>query len=805
MKYGHFSSDGLEYIITSPNTPRPWINYLTNETYCSIISQSAGGYSFYKDCRTNRITRWKPENWNFDRPGKYIFVHEDKKSWSLTYQPLRIQPKYYRCHHGLGYTKIESLNNGVHSEVTYFVPKKDNSEVWLVKLTNKTKKRKKLEVYPYVEFLIGDYHEELRYRNIMNLYNLVWYDRENKAVFAKKTAMWQGMNIQPFDSLVFFASSLPAKGCCTRKETFLGRYNTEERPEAVLEGKFKNHNICSGEDAIGSFKHTIDLKAGETKEFTVCLGQTTGFSDIKRILKKYRNLKEAKTELQKTKEIWKKRICDNITINTPDKEFNTIYNTWVKYQVYICNLWSRSPSYYHEGSGGRGYRDNCQDSEAIASINPELTRKKIFKAASLIRRDGTSAPGWSDTAGPHKFRPNKDHQIWLTSTVSAYIKETGDLDILSEYAPYLKDQWINGWEKDPDHKGGAITDGEGTIFEHLERNLMYCFNDVGEKGFPLIGHADWNDAIDAAGIKHKGESVWLAQALVRSLKMLAELSELIGEKEKSDRFLEMAKTMEDRINTVGWDGSWYARGFDDSGKVYGSKKDKEGKIFLNTQAWALLSGIAKGEKLKKVVCSVDKYLNSPHGLALFHPAFSSWVKRLGRISMFSQGTKENAAIFCHAVTFMAVGYAMEGFGDKAYEAARKILPNKQKDMELYKTEPYIFAEYLVGPENPYRAGEGAFTWVTGSSGWNFMLATEWILGARRDYKGLRIDPCIPKKWKRCSITRHFRGDIYEIDIENPKGKEHGVKQIIVDGKKTKGNLIMPFKDGKTHKVKVVLG
>ncbi len=806
MKYGHFSSDALEYIVTSPTPPRPWINYLTNEEYCFIISQCAGGYSFYKDCRTNRITRWLPENWHFDRPGKYIFVREGKKAWSLTYQPLRVKPTSYECHHGLGYTTIQAVNNGIKSEVTYFVPRKDPCEVWCITLTNRTKKTRHLEVFPYVEFLIGDYHEELRYRNIMNLYNRIWYDTSHRAIYAKKTAEWHGMNIQPFQGLIFFASSLPVKGCCTRKDVFLGRYNTEEIPEGVLNGeKFPKAPLCSGEDGIGSFLHKITLKPGQTKEFTVILGQCDQTVRIPKIMAKYRYIPTVKEELAKIKKIWRKRIIDNIFVNTPDKAFNTLTNVWIKYQVYICNFWSRSPSYYHEGSGGRGYRDSAQDSEAMASLDAGLSRKKILKLASLIRRDGTCAPGWSDTAGPHKFRPNKDHQVWLTMTVAAYIKETGDKSILLEYIPYLKDQWINGWDIDPNWKGGAQTDGEGTLIEHLEKNLLFCFNDVGEKGLPRIGHADWNDAIDAAGIRHRGESVWLAEALVRSLKTLSELFGLIGQYEKKEEYLLMAKTMEERINAVAWDGQWYVRGFDDNGQVYGSRSEKEGKIFLNSQSWAILADIADKEKKKKIFRAIDRYLDGPHGLALFAPAYSSWVQRLGRISMFSEGTKENAAVFCHAVMFMVVAYAMAGKGQKAYEALKKIMPNAQKDMDLYKTEPYVLAEYLVGPQNPYRYGEGAFTWITGSSGWLFMAATEWILGVRRDFDGLRIDPCIPSRWKKCYVQRLFRGDIYQIEIFNPQGKEKGVKQIFVDGQEVPGTLIRPFGDGRTHKVKVIMG
>ncbi len=806
MKYGHFSKDSLEYVITSPETPYPWINYLTNETYCSIISQCAGGYSFYKDCRTNRLTRWLPENYHVDRPGKYIFVREEKKAWSLTYQPLRAKPSFYQCRHGLGYTTIEAVNRGLASQVTYFVPEKDHCEVWIVKLENKTSKTKKLQVFPYVEFLLGDYHEELRYRNIMNLYNRIWFDKKQKTIFAKKKAQWQGMNIQPFSSHIFFSSSLKTSGVCTQKEAFLGRYNTEEKPKAVLsDDGFQNFPVCSGEDGIGAFKHDLVLKPGQVKEFTVVLGQTEKMADIKKILKNYRDVFYAKKELVKIQNIWKKRILGNIEVKTPDQDFNTMVNVWVKYQTYICNIWSRSPSFFHEGSGGKGYRDSCQDSEAIVSINPEITRKKILKLASLIRRDGTCAPGWSDTVGPHKFLPNKDHQIWLTTTVVAYIKETGDKSILFEKIPYLKDRWVKGWKVNLHWQGGAKQDGKGTLLEHLEKNLTFCFNDVGQKGFPKIGHADWNDAIDAAGIKHKGESVWLAQALVRSLRILGDLLCFIGDNTKKTKYLKMADVMDERINKKGWDGQWYSRGFDDKGQVYGSCKDKEGKIFLNTQSWAVLSGVAKNERLKKVLKSVDKYLNGPHGLALFYPAYSSWVKRLGRISMFSEGTKENAAVFCHAATFMSVAYAMSGCGDKAYEAIKKIMPNTQKNMELYKTEPFAYAEYLVGPQNPYRYGEGAFTWITGTAGWNFMAATEWILGIHRDFEGLRIDPSIPKKWKKCFVRRPFRGAIYNIEILNPKGKESGVKELFVDGKLIEGNIVPAFSDKKTHQVRVVLG
>lgn len=807
MKYGHFSNDGLEYAITTPNTPRPWINYLTNEKYCAIISQTAGGYSFFKDSRTGRITRWLPENWQFDRPGRYIFLRDVNTSdyWSATYQPIRKPMALFQCRHGLGYTVIEAKYKEVETEVSYFVPRKDNCELWLTKITNRAKKAKTLEVFPYVEWLLGDYQLELRYRNIMNLYNRVWFDKQNKIILAKKTAAWGDLNIEPFTDLAFMGSSLAIKGFATRKNAFLGKFNTEEHPEPIMNGRFKNISFCSGEDSIGCLRHQVKIKPGKSCEFVVLVGQTTSLNDVKRLKRKYLKIANTKKELNQVKALWRKRISDNIEVETPDKDFDLMMNIWVKYQLYVCNFWSRSPSFYHEGSGGRGYRDSCQDSEAIVSINPELTRQRILTLASVIRKDGTSAPGFMGEGRPQGHRPNKDHQIWLSVTVAAYIKETGDQKILLKKVPYLKDCWIRGWDIDENFKGPWRFEGSGTLFEHLERNLNFCFNDVGQKGLPLIGHADWNDAIDAAGIKLKGESVWLALALVRSLKIISELALLIGKKKKAEDFSRKAKIMTERINKFGWDGAWYKRGFTDDGTEYGSRKNREGKIYLNSQAWAILSGVAEGKRLKKVLQSVNRYLDGPHGLALFYPAYSKFEPKLGRISMFAEGTKENAAVFCHAATFMAVAFCLAGRGQLAYQAMRKIMPNAQKNYDLYKTEPYVYAEYLVGPEHPYLYGEGAFTWITGTAGWNFMSGTEYVLGIRREFAGLKIDPCIPTKWRSFKMRRPFRGCIYEIEVENPEHVSRGVKKILVDHGPIDGCLIPAFSDGKVHQVKVIMG
>ena len=402
--------------------------------------------------------------------------------------------------------------------------------------------------------------------------------------------------------------------------------------------------------------------------------------------------------------------------------------------------------------------------------------------------------------------PNKDHPIWLVSTVSAYVKEAGDKKILFEIFPYIKDGWIEkATKKNIYWKKGAVKDGEGTLFEHLERNLNFTFTDVGKRSLPLIGHADWNDGIDAAGKDLKGESVWLAMALVRSYKILAELAEIIGYTNKAQRFRNCAKIMASRINNYCWDGNWYLRGFTDGGMAYGSAKNREGKIFVNTQSWAILSGVANEDRRNRLLKAVDRYLDGKHGIALFYPAYSNYNPNLGRITMFSEGTKENAAIFCHAATFKIVADCIAGRGNKAYQSMKKIMPNNQNDIELYKAEPYVYAEYLIGPEHPYRYGEGAFTWTTGTAAWTFLAATEYLLGVHREYAGLRIDPTIPPHWKRCVITRLFRGDVYKVVIKNPKSVQSGVKKIKVDGIEQKHNIVKPRGDKKTHVVEVYLG
>ena len=805
MKYGKFSDDGREFIVTDPNTPRPWGNYLTNETYCAVISQTAGGYSFYKDSKTERMLYWTGQNLHQGRPGRYVFIQDEetKKAFSVSWEPLRSKYDSFECRSGFGYQIIKSKVGGVEAETTYFVPADEPCEIWKVKVKNTGKKIRKLNLFGYLEWFIGSADYQTFY-NISILWNRVQFDKKAQAILARKTAFYEEFNIKNNPYVLFFSSSEKVSGWDCNKQNFLGYGNTCQNPQSVFSGKC-TQSICDGEEPIAALQHKLTLKPGQEKELIFVLGQTKGEKDAARIIERFRDRKNVEEAFNAAVKMWESRLSP-IKVETPDKDFDVLVNNWLKYQLWMCNMWSRSPSFYHEGQGGRGLRDSCQDGESILSLDAEYGKAKLLKVASLTRRDGTMAPGWSDTYGPYQNRPFKDHPTWLTPSIAGYVKETGDVNILNQEIPWLKDKWIEGGTKtDPQWHGPSAPDGEGTLFDHLLAQLNFTYNDVSVHGIPRVGEADWNDALDMAGRKQIGESVWLGIALVRALKMLAELAGLIKKDEIKKDLLEKARIMTKRINEAGWDGQWYLAGYNDDLVPFGSSKNKEGKIFLNSQSWAILADLVPQDRIKTILDSADKHLGGKFGYALLAPAYTVFDPGLGRIAMFSQGTKENAAVFCHAQTFMLAALAKLGLGNKTYEEMCKIMPNKQKDISLYKAEPYAYAEYLIGPDHPYAYGEGAYTWLTGTAGWTYMLATEWILGARRDHEGLLIDPCIPSKWKKCKITRPFRGAVYEIEIENPKGVEHGVSLLEVDGKKVQGNLIKPHGDGRAHRVRAVMG
>ncbi|MBN1385203.1 MAG: glycosyl transferase family 36 [Elusimicrobia bacterium] len=782
-KYGNFSKDGTEFVIKRPDTPRPWINYLSNGKYCALVSQTAGGFSFYLDPGVNRLTRWLPENYIYDRPGRYVYIRDTDTGefWSATYQPVKKSEKFL-CRHGLGYTVIESEYKGIKASVSLFVPQESSAEICLVRISNESRKKRNLQVFLFNEWLLGDWMAELSTRNLTILMNRGEYDTKEQLIVVSKMP-WGN---KPWNYCGFMGTSLDVRSYDTDYESFIGRYRDYSNPVALESGKCSN-SVAHGTNQVGVLQGCLKLAPGKSEEFTGVLGIAGSKKEAVGIIKKFRSPASARKEFDKNKMHWYKKISGNINVKTPAPELDVMVNVWLKYQIYMNNHWGRSATFYHEGTGEFGYRNTAQDAWGIIPINHEYAKERIIMLTEHQRSSGQPLPGWSLQAGPSTHRPPSDFPMWFPFLVNAYIKETGDFDILNEKVKYYDGK-------------------EDSVYEHIKKAVMFLKNiNKGSHELPLMGTQDWNDALDRTGIRGKGESVWLGMGLCVALKNMNEIASRVGDKETADYCSEKYEQTKKIINDIAWDGSWYYYAFNDFGEPLGSSKNTEGKIQLNAQTWAILAGLPDGERLNKILQVIDKQLATPYGPVLFAPPYTKYDEKIGRITAFAVGTKENAAIFSHGGAFKVMADLQLGRGDKAYKTFNELLPNSEsKDVEIYKTEPYVLAEYLIGPGNP-NYGEGAFTWLTGAADWLFIDAVNWMLGARPEYDGLLIDPCIPASWKEYKISRQFRGVLFDIHVRNPNGVNKGIKQIKVDGEIVKSNLLKISSGKKKHKVEVILG
>ena len=797
MRYGHFSKDGKEFIVTRPDTPRPWFNYLFNDVYHCLISQTGAGFSYYRDPKYYRVHRY--DHISSDRPGRYLYLKDAApakkiggsafggKIWTLNWQPSRQKLQEWECRHGLGYSTIRATANGIKGSITYFVAKEAPVELWLVSLKNSGSSKRTLQVYPFVELISGDVALETHYRNILCLYNEADFNPAQQAITAWKYPFktWH----QPGYS--FFSASFPIEGAECRREAFVGKYGELDRPAGV-EAKRLGFHPARGEDMVGALQGTVVLKPGETKEFVVVLGLTPNKEEIPALLKRFRSVETARRELVAVQSYWRQAL-EKVSVETPDPNFNLMTNVWGKYQLFAITHW-RGTSHYHGAEGGQGYRDTAQDVEGLLSVDIGTARAKLERLLFYQYRSGHAVSGFSEVEGTWENQgvagviKKADVAVWLPYSVVSYVKETGDTAFLKKEIPF--------------HDGGAAS-----VYEHLLRAVRYLYGARGQHGLPLIGHADWNDAYDHVGIKGKGESIWLAMAFVRACKQVAELAQFLKDQPVVEEMQSMADRLTEIVNAHGWDGGWYLAAYNDSGRKIGSQENKEGRVPLNSQTWAILSGVVPPDRLPSILEKIDRYLDTPYGPALFLPSYTAWDPGIGRVTSFCPGTKENAAVFSHACAFKVVADCTIKRGDQAFATFSKLMPmsKAKQDHDKYKVEPYVWAEYIVGPGSKDRFGEGAFTWNTGATPWMYVAATEWILGVRREFQGLLIDPCLPKHWRRAFIRRPFRGATYEVTIQNPHGVSSGVQQIAVDGVVQSSNLISPHQDAKVHKVEVILG
>jgi cellobiose phosphorylase len=785
LDYGYFSRDNREYVIVRPDTPTPWINYLSNNEYCAIISNTAGGYSFHIDPRDRRILRYRYNNLPVDRPGRYLYVRDNKtgKYWSPTWQPVLKKLSAYECRHGLGYTKITSMYSGIKAEATYFVPVDDNLEIWMLALKNASSEEKELSVFSYAEFCLWQAFNDLTDLQCSQGLGVAKY--EDYAIFYSFFDVSTGY--------AFFGSSGEVTGYDCNREKFIGPYRSESNPIVVERGRCYNSEAQGG-NPIAAMSNFVKLDPGETSTLVFILGVVDKKSDAKRHVQKFKKKLNVERELQRLREYWQTYLS-NLNADAPDKEFNAMINVWNQYQCKITFDWSRYVSLYETGIGrGMGFRDSNQDTLGVVHTLPKRVRQRILDLAKNQFESGrvyhlyfpiSGEGGWPPYVKEQMKFFSDDH-LWLILSVCEYIKETGDMSILDENVKFV--------------------DGSGaSLYEHLKRSISFTLNHLGNHNLPLLGTADWNDPQSLPGPKNAAESVWTAMLFHRALLEMTELSKECKREEDTQKFAAIADKTKVHVNEVAWDGDWYFRAYDDSGNLVGSSKRTEGKIYLNTQSWAVISQIAPKERGIECMNSVKKHLDTKYGVMLLAPAYSRYHPEIGALSSYAPGLKENASIWSHANAWAILAECMLGRGDQAYEYYKKIAPpTKNRIVKIHQAEPYVYAQTIAGREHP-NFGAARQSWLTGTAAWMLKVATNWILGIRPQYHGLLVDPCIPKGWAKFTVIRRFRNAIYEIEVANPDHVSKGIKDVTLDGKKMKTSLLPSFADGKKHIVRITMG
>ncbi|MBI1870890.1 MAG: glycosyl transferase family 36 [Chlamydiae bacterium] len=785
--YGYFSEDGKEYVITRPDTPRPWVNVMSNGRYGVIVSQTGGGYSWMDNAQINRITRWEQDLIR-DEWGKFIFLRDDEKGTggSLTWKPTCSKFSSFECRHGVGFTTLEAVWQGIRGKMTLFVPPNETHEIWTLELENLGKKQRKISVFTFFEWLLGRWPDS--HREFHRLFIETQYDEKLQGIFAEKR-FWDIPNQKgqlwnnSYSYVAFHACSRKPSGFECDKEEFVGKYGAIAHPKAVKEGKLGNHD-GKWNDSVASLHLKFNLKPGKAESCVFVTGLAENKESVRKKVLAFSDPAKAAQAFKATQEFWKETLS-GLEVETPDPALNIMTNTWLKYQAISGRIWGRTG--YYQGGGAYGFRDQLQDSHIFLPLNSDRTAAQIKLHAEHQYADGTVQHWWQNLAPEASGSHHSDNLLWLPFVLVNYLKETAHFSILHEQASFLKNE------------------GSASIYEHAKRAILKSLSRKSPRGIPLILEGDWNDGLNACGRDGKGESVWLGHFLYG---ILNEFS-FVAMKENDLEFVALmkneAQTLKQAINEVGWDGEWYWRATTDSGKVLGSHECKEGKIFINAQTWSLINGVAEGERAKLVKKMMEKYLYKNYGPILFYPAYKSPDIEVGYLTRYPAGMRENGGLYTHAGVWGIWAECEMKDAAKAYETYQRVNPiYRGENPDLYWSEPYVLPGNVDGPESP-NYGRGGWSWYTGSAAWCYRITGEWILGVRPDYNGLVIDPCIPKKWDGFKMTRRFRGDIYQIEVKNPKHVSGGIWEIKVDGFSIKGNVVQPVGDGKAHSVEVMMG
>ena len=798
MKYGYFDDAAREYVITTPKTPLPWINYLGNKEFFSLISNTCGGYSFYKDAKLLRLTRYRYNNVPYDNNGKYFYVKDRNRNtvWNPGWQPVKTDLDSYECRHGLGYSRFTSSKDGVEAELLTFVPMNDACEISSITLTNKGDKSAELSLFSYVEWCLWNADDDMKnfQRNLST--GEVEVSGEGSVIF-HKTEYRERRN-----HYAILGVNSKVNGFDTSRDAFLGAYNGPDHPDAVVNGKCTG-SMASGWSPIASQQIDLSLAPGEARTFIFTLGYIENEENDKweapsvinkkrafEMLSRYDSEEKVNCAFEELRSYWNE-LLSIYHVSSSNEKVDRMVNIWNQYQCMVTFNMSRSASYYESGIGrGMGFRDSCQDLLGFVHLIPDRARQRIIDIASTQFPDGSAY---------HQYQPLtkkgnsdigsgfNDDPLWLIAGTSAYVRETGDLSILSESVPFDNDM-----------------SSAKSLMNHLQRSFNFTATHKGPHGLPLIGRADWNDCLNLNCFsEHPGESfqtfgpsegpvaesVFIAGMFVKYGEEYAQLAELLSDNAEAERARAEVKKVYEAVLEYGWDGDWFLRAYDAESKKVGSKECEEGQIYIEPQGFCTLAGIGVKEGLaEKALKSVEEKLDTKYGVMILQPAYTKYHLELGEVSSYPPGYKENGGIFCHNNPWVSIAETVLGHGDRAFDIYKKTCPAFIEEIsEVHCTEPYVYSQMVAGRDAKF-FGQGKNSWLTGTAAWTFVNVSQYILGVYPTHKGLSIDPCVPGDFGDFTITRKFRGAVYHINVHT-NGSQKGVKKLTVNGEVCEGNVI----------------
>ena len=811
MRFGHFDDEHKEYVITTPRTPLPWINYLGSEDFFSLVSNTAGGYSFYRDARMRRLTRYRYNSSPLDMDGHHIYIKDGDTVWNPGWQPTKTPLDRYTCRHGLGYTVIEGEKNGVAAAQELFVPKGDACELDRLTLQNHTDAVKELDVFGYVEFCLWDAIDDSS--NFQRNFSTGEVEVEPGVIYHKTEYR------ERRDHYAVFWSDTPVTSFDTTRDAFCGVYGGPADPEAVRAG-YCSGSIAHGWAPVGALHIHVTLAPGEEKKILFGLGYIENPQDEKftapgvinkarahAMISRYATSAQVDAARKALADHWE-ALLSTYHLESSEEKLDRMVNIWHQYQCMVTFNMSRSASYFESGTGrGMGFRDSCQDLLGFVHIIPSRARERILDIAATQFEDGSAY---------HQYQPltkkgNRDigtgfndDPLWLIAGTAAYLRETGDWSILDEQVPFDNDE-----------------SKAQPLMEHLRRSFNFTCTHLGPHGLPLIGRADWNDCLNLNCFsEHPGESfqitgpsegpvaesVFIAGMFVKYGHEYAELCDHLHLTDEAAAARKSIDAVEQATLTAGWDGAWFRRAYDAFGKPVGSKECTEGQIFIEPQGMCVMAGIGKETgQAAAALRSVEERLDTKYGVVLHQPAYTSYQLNLGEISSYPPGYKENAGIFCHNNPWISCAEAVLGHGDRAFEVYRKTCPAYIEDIsEIHRTEPYVYSQMVAGKDAP-TFGEAKNSWLTGTAAWTFFNVSQYILGIQPTLDGLKVDPCIPHTLGSFTVTRRFRGAVYHITVDNAAAVQHGVKVVTVDGRAIAGNVLPLAPAGTEVAVRVTMG